>query len=281
MLFSVDELNEKLLCLSSVPESKKTVLKANDWINQLAQVANGKGGGKDTQAQLSGSNITCLNECIDLARKFAQPLETCTFGRFHSKLIVDRAFRIDTNFVAYQTHIYFTKPSEMSTSNSEPVEQTETKCGTKFLTKEERKTALKQRRQLKKEHKEVGFSNDILKQTEYYFENGLRKVYPYYFGWNTTAKERWFGRTLLDIYKSEFSRATVSLSVEHLIESGKIRCNGQIKPLDYKVKNGDRVSHIKHRHEVPVLGDKIKIIFDDENFLVVDKPCSIPIHPCG
>ncbi|CAF0783313.1 unnamed protein product [Brachionus calyciflorus] len=72
MLFSVDELNEKLLCLSSVPDSKKTVLKANEWINELAQVANGKGGGKDTQAQLSGTNISSLNQCIDLATKFAQ-----------------------------------------------------------------------------------------------------------------------------------------------------------------------------------------------------------------
>lgn len=38
----------------------------------MAQVANGKGGGKDTQAQLSGTNISSLNQCIDLAQKFAE-----------------------------------------------------------------------------------------------------------------------------------------------------------------------------------------------------------------
>jgi len=59
------------------------------------------------------------------------------------------------------------------------------------LSKEERKRLLKERRQKKKEHKAVGIGQDILKQTDYYFENGLRKVYPYFFGWNTTAKERW------------------------------------------------------------------------------------------
>lgn len=59
------------------------------------------------------------------------------------------------------------------------------------LSKEERKRLLKERRQKKKEHKAVGIGHEILKQTDYYFENGLRKVYPYYFGWNTTAKERW------------------------------------------------------------------------------------------
>lgn len=90
-----------------------------------------------------------------------------------------------------------------------------------------------------------------------------------------------FKRTLLDIYQSEFSRATINQSIENLILTGKIRCNGQIMPLDYQVKNGDRISHIKHRHEIPVLADQIKIVHEDENFLVVDKPCSIPIHPCG
>ncbi|CAF0783331.1 unnamed protein product [Brachionus calyciflorus] len=199
----------------------------------------------------------------------------------------DQVTRSQTSYLGYTSHIFFTKPSKMSvneeTTKNAAQEQKHEKHPTKskLELKEERKKALKQRRLLRKENKEVGFPNDILKQTEYYFENGLRKVYPYFFGWNTTAKERWFGRTLLDIYKSEFSRATVNQSIQHLIETGKIRCNGQIKPLDYKIKNGDRISHIKHRHEIPVLADKIKIIHEDENFLVVDKPCSIPIHPCG
>lgn len=87
--------------------------------------------------------------------------------------------------------------------------------------------------------------------------------------------------TLIDLYKTEFRRATMHQNVENLIESGKIRVNGAIKPLDYVIKNGDRISHVKHRHEIPVLADEIKIIHEDENYLVVDKPCSIPIHPCG
>ena len=108
----------------------------------------------------------------------------------------------------------------------------------------ERREKLKERRRQKKETKSVGFFLESLKQTDYYFENGLRKVYPYEFSWQTTAKERWFGRTLLDVYKSEFNRAVINQSVENLILTGKIRVNDQIKPLDYKIKNGDRVSVI-------------------------------------
>lgn len=152
----------------------------------------------------------------------------------------------------------------------------------KIEQKAEKKRLLKERRAKHKETKEVGFNfNDSLKQTDYYFENGLRKVYPYDFHWNTTAKERWFGRTLHDVYKQEFSRAIVHQPLEELILSGKIQVNDKTRSLDYVIKNGDRVSHSKHRHEIPVLGDPIKVVHEDEDYLVVDKPCSIPMHPCG
>jgi len=39
---------------------------------------------------------------------------------------------------------------------------------------------------------------------EYYFEDGLRKVVPYNYTYNTFCKERWRGRTLIDIFLEEF-----------------------------------------------------------------------------
>lgn len=38
----------------------------------------------------------------------------------------------------------------------------------------------------------------------YYFEEGLRKIPPYHYTYNTYCKERWKGRTLLDIFVKEF-----------------------------------------------------------------------------
>jgi hypothetical protein len=38
----------------------------------------------------------------------------------------------------------------------------------------------------------------------YYLESGLRRVLPYHFTYNTNCKERWRGRTILDIFSSEF-----------------------------------------------------------------------------
>jgi len=38
----------------------------------------------------------------------------------------------------------------------------------------------------------------------YYLDDGLRKVAPYHFTYNTFCKQRWRGRELLDIFSSEF-----------------------------------------------------------------------------
>jgi len=39
---------------------------------------------------------------------------------------------------------------------------------------------------------------------EYYFEDGLRRVVPYNYTYNTFCKERWRGKTLIDIFLEEF-----------------------------------------------------------------------------
>ena len=38
----------------------------------------------------------------------------------------------------------------------------------------------------------------------YYLEDGLRKVHPYHYTYNTYCKERWRGKELLDIFATEF-----------------------------------------------------------------------------
>ena len=38
----------------------------------------------------------------------------------------------------------------------------------------------------------------------YFLEDGLRKVHPYHYTYNTYCKERWRGRELLDIFATEF-----------------------------------------------------------------------------
>ena len=51
--------------------------------------------------------------------------------------------------------------------------------------------------------------------------------------------------------------------------------------VDYVLKNGDNVSHELTRRESPVIHQEIQIISMTDDLLVVNKPCSIPVHPTG
>jgi tRNA pseudouridine synthase 9 len=51
--------------------------------------------------------------------------------------------------------------------------------------------------------------------------------------------------------------------------------------LTYLVQNGDLIVHKSIRKETPILNMPIEIIYEDDDLLAVDKPPSIPVHPCG
>lgn len=38
--------------------------------------------------------------------------------------------------------------------------------------------------------------------------------------WHTTTKERWFGKTLIELYTQEFSRALHNVDVGKLVDTG-------------------------------------------------------------
>jgi 23S rRNA-/tRNA-specific pseudouridylate synthase len=70
-----------------------------------------------------------------------------------------------------------------------------------------------------------------------------------------------------------------------LISGKRVNCN-------YKIQGGDELTHTVHRHE-PAVGlseytttnpcnqPPVDIIYEDDSLLVVDKPSTMPIHPCG
>ncbi|KPI38233.1 tRNA pseudouridine(32) synthase, mitochondrial [Cyphellophora attinorum] len=115
----------------------------------------------------------------------------------------------------------------------------------------------------------------------YYFENGLRRVAPYHYTYNTFCKQRWRGRTILDIFSSEF-RDRDREYYRHAIESGHITINNSpCVDTNTIVKNGDVVGHTLHRHEPPVSAQPVGVIHEDDNMIVINKPAGIPVHPAG
>ncbi|KFM74596.1 RNA pseudouridylate synthase domain-containing protein 2, partial [Stegodyphus mimosarum] len=124
------------------------------------------------------------------------------------------------------------------------------------------------------------YRDDYLTETEYYFKNGLRKVYPYYFQYSTFCKGRWINRKLIDVYSEEFA-VHPRQELEKRISEGLLKVNGKSVDLHYILRNGDHVTACSHRHELGVLASPINIIYENEDILIVNKPSSIPIHPCG
>ncbi|KAK3920338.1 RNA pseudouridylate synthase domain-containing protein 2 [Frankliniella fusca] len=125
-----------------------------------------------------------------------------------------------------------------------------------------------------------GYSDDRFSETTYYFDKGLRKVYPYYFTFTTFTKGRWVGDTVLDVFSREF-RAHPSHEYKRCIEAGSLTVNHEKVAVDYKLKHNDLLANVVHRHEVPVVASPIEVVHIDKDVVVINKPASIPVHPCG
>lgn len=122
----------------------------------------------------------------------------------------------------------------------------------------------------------------VAKEATYRLENGLRHVEPYDFDFTTHVKQRWLGHQLLEVFCREF----VAYSEEYYraaIDSGLVTVDGQRVSSTHVLCPNEKIVHRAVRcRENPVLDrGPIKIIADTTEFLVVDKPASLPIHPCG
>ena len=122
---------------------------------------------------------------------------------------------------------------------------------------------------------------DYFDKCHFHVEHNLQFVKPYFFNFRSNAKARWFGRSIIDVTCTEFSSRPYQYYAK-VIGNGRLKLNGKkITNFDEKVKNGDFISHFVHRHEPPVLNTPIKVLYQDENMFVINKPSSIPVHPSG
>lgn len=118
----------------------------------------------------------------------------------------------------------------------------------------------------------------------------LRVIKPYPFTHCVFVKQRWIGEKIIDVFESEFG-SYPKLYYENAIESGRILVNSKKVGLDHTLKSGEKILHVLHRHEpaVEILCSsrdnnnkkEISIIHQDNDILVVDKPSTMPVHPCG
>lgn len=108
----------------------------------------------------------------------------------------------------------------------------------------------------------------------------LRHVKPYLFEYNSQAKGRWLGKPVLAMLQADYGSFPGDYW-PYAMAAGRVLVNGQCVEPTHNLLNGDKLSHWVHRHEPPVLGDSISILAETPDILVVNKPATVPIHPCG
>ena len=128
-------------------------------------------------------------------------------------------------------------------------------------------------------HLKPNLEKDVDNAT-FYIENGLRKVRPHIYTWSAFAKKRWLGRRITELMENEFHGVT-AYNLADSFSYLNVQVNAKPVDGDYVIKNSDFIQHTIHRHEMPVLDAGITVIEENDDYLVVNKPSSIPIHPCG
>ncbi|XP_047160679.1 RNA pseudouridine synthase 7 isoform X2 [Vigna umbellata] len=115
---------------------------------------------------------------------------------------------------------------------------------------------------------------------DYVFRNGIRFVRPYYFEFIAHVKNRWAGKTIVDLFAEEFKGRPYDYYVS-AVKCGRIQVDGEIVPVSYVVKPSQKISHFLHRHEPPVMACDVVILQKEPDVLTIYKPASVPVHPCG
>ncbi|KZT06240.1 pseudouridine synthase [Laetiporus sulphureus 93-53] len=110
----------------------------------------------------------------------------------------------------------------------------------------------------------------------------LKKIPPYWYPHTTMAKGRWLGREILEVVSTEFRDRSMEY-YRYALDSGVTTINGKVAKPGTIIQNGDRIENVVHRHEPPVTSTPVRIVHHDQErqFIVLDKPGSIPVHATG
>ncbi|XP_012090640.1 RNA pseudouridine synthase 7 isoform X3 [Jatropha curcas] len=112
---------------------------------------------------------------------------------------------------------------------------------------------------------------------DYIIRDGRRHVRPYHFEFISHVKNRWAGKTIVDLFAEEFKGRPYEYYVS-AVKCGRIQVDGEMVPVSYIVKSSQKISHFVHRHEPPVMALDVSILQNDPDVVTVCKPATVPIE---
>ena len=111
-------------------------------------------------------------------------------------------------------------------------------------------------------------------------KHNLRIIEPYEFKYQLYVKGRWVGKKLINVLETEFLTYNHEYFIK-AINDGKILINGNKVEPDYILKRNDFITHLTIRKENPIIDQNLEILYDDKDYLAVNKPSSWPVHVCA
>lgn len=131
-------------------------------------------------------------------------------------------------------------------------------------------------------HRTKAPENDInyISKEDYVQLDNMLYVRPYVFEFRTNYKPRWAKKTVFQVFCDEFRHAESGYWEREFLDH-RVLCNGEPINTQEVWQDGYEVIHLVHRHESAVLAPTIHIAEDHEGYVVVSKPPSYPVHPCG
>nr|BAN64733.1 RNA pseudouridylate synthase family protein [Babesia bovis] len=124
----------------------------------------------------------------------------------------------------------------------------------------------------------------------YYFKDGFRIVLPYNHVYESYTKGRWFKRRLYDVLRAEFAAFTDEY-IKHACVHGLIKVYDREgndlypDPGDYVLEHicrpNEKIWHLALVHEQMALDSSVRILHEDDDYIAVSKPSSLPLYHTG
>lgn len=95
-----------------------------------------------------------------------------------------------------------------------------------------------------------------------------------------SVKKKFEGMTILDFYTKAMPSISRDIWKEK-IESDNLTVNGKNVSIEYIVKAGDKTKHFSKPQTEPDINTNIELIEWNDDFLVINKPAPLPVHPGG
>ena len=120
-----------------------------------------------------------------------------------------------------------------------------------------------------------------------HFENRIKEAtsplpgsIPQTINYKLSVKLKNAGLTILELYTQSFPQVSKEIW-ETKIKTGMLTVNGNRCEANLVLKAGWITENTVHNKTEPNVSNEIKLIYEDDNLLVIDKPSPLPMHPSG